>query len=68
MSVKLSLEPCYAGLQRVELLANEEEGYFWFQFVEGCGYDTRRMTPSEAREVAAELTEMADRLENARTA
>ncbi len=63
MSVELSREEGYAGLRRVELLASDED-YFWFQVVEGCGYAITEMTATEARAVAQELNEMADKLES----
>lgn len=63
MSVKLSREPCYAGFKQIELLDLNED-FFWFQVVEGCGYDSMRMTTQEARAVAQELNEMADKLES----
>ncbi len=62
MSVKLSLEEGYDGLKRVSLLDSDND-YFWFQVVGGCGYDTTRMTATEARAVAQELNKMADKLE-----
>ncbi len=67
-SVSLSRMPCYAGLQRAEVIGGEpyrREGhpdldpYFYLQFVEGCGYTVYEITPDEADKLAAILTERA---------
>lgn len=57
--VPLSKMPCYAGNIYVEVTPfspdlHDNEGIY-LQFVEGCGYDVKTLTPNEAEILAKQL-------------
>lgn len=68
-SIKLSQMPCYAGLWKAEVIAQEpfiptqgkesiemyEKPGVTLQFVEGCGYTVFNLTPEEADELVKQL-------------